>query len=84
MGSPPYRTHSVGSLIRSKYLVDAKSPFKQWLESDRNYGKEVNEAAARRAAKDAEHNAMAEVIAEQIKRGIIPLTSDEFERSGIS
>ena len=80
MPSPPYRADQVGSLIRPKYLLDARASFKQWLETDRDHRKEADDVETQKAAKDAERKAIREVISEQVKRGIQPITSGEFER----
>ncbi|KAF2767975.1 methionine synthase, vitamin-B12 independent [Teratosphaeria nubilosa] len=77
---PPFRVDHIGSLIRPQYLVDARKPFNQIDKSFENYGpggKEQAEALVR----ESEKRAIADVIAEQLERGITPITSGEFERS---
>lgn len=79
--APPYRADQVGSLIRPKHLLDARSAFKQWLETDeRDHRTEADEEKVKKDAKSAERKAIAEAISEQRKRGILPLSSGEFER----
>jgi methionine synthase II (cobalamin-independent) len=80
MSPPPFRADQVGSLIRPKYLLDANAASKQWLESEKDRREEADDAGIKRRAKEAEQKAIAEVVAEQVKRGIAPISSGEFER----
>lgn len=81
MSPPPFKADQIGSLIRPKYLLDANAAFKQWLETEKDYRRESDNVEIKKRAKDAEKKAIAEVVAEQVKRGIVPITSGEFERS---
>ena len=79
--APPYRADQVGSLIRPKYLLDARASFVGWLESrEQGQKEEASQSDYKKAAKDAEQRAIKEVITEQLKRGILPMSSGEFER----
>jgi methionine synthase II (cobalamin-independent) len=80
MPPPPYRADQVGSLIRPKYLLDANAASKQWLESDKDHREEADDVEIKRKAKAAEQMAISEVVSEQVRRGIVPITSGEFER----
>lgn len=80
MSPPPYRADQVGSLIRPKYLLDANAASKQWLETEKDHRQEADDTSIKNKAKEAERKAIAEVVAEQVKRGIVPITSGEFER----
>ena len=81
MSPPPYRADHIGSLIRPKYLLDSRITFKQWLESDeRDHRVESDNESIRKAAKEAEQKAIADVVSQQVERGIVPITSGEFER----
>ena len=81
MPPPPYRADQVGSLIRPKYLLEANAAFKQWLESEKDHREEAEDVEIKRKAKAAEQKAIAEVVSEQVRRGIVPITSGEFERA---
>ena len=81
MTPPPYRSDQIGSLIRPRYLLDAREAFDDWLktnEKDRLQG--ADDARVRRRLEEAEQKAIAQVIAEQLNRGIFPLSSGEFEQ----
>ena len=80
MPPPPYRADQVGSLIRPKYLNDANTALKQFSasEQDNRDGAEVQRLKDK--AEEAEKKAIKEAIDEQIKRGVFPITSGEFER----
>lgn len=79
--APPYRADQVGSLIRPKYLLEARSSFVGWLEStEKDRKDEPSHEDYKETAKEAEQRAVKEVIAEQVDRGILPLSSGEFER----
>lgn len=81
MMAPPYRTDQVGSLIRPRYLLDARASLVGWLESkEKDQEDEASQAEYQNAVKAAEHKAIKEVIIEQLDRGILPLSSGEFER----
>lgn len=80
MSPPPYRADHIGSLIRPKYLLDARIAFKNWLETERDHRTESDNADTKKAAKDAEKKAIEDVISKQVQRGIRPITSGEFER----
>ena len=81
MPPPPYRADQVGSLIRPKYLLDARAAFKQWLETDeKDHRRESDDTDVKKTAKKAEQKAVAEAVSKQVKRGITPITSGEFER----
>ena len=67
-------------MIRPDYLNTARASFKQWLESSRDARPEADNATTQQNAKEAEKKAIAYVIGEQQKRGVLPLTSGEFER----
>ena len=81
MPPPPFRADQVGSLIRPQYLLDARAAGKQWLESDQDHRPEAEQTSVQEAAKEAEHRAIKDALSEQIQRGILPLSSGEFERS---
>lgn len=78
--APPYRVDQVGSLIRPRYLLDARAAYADWLESQEELKDEATRAEHRSALKAAEQKAIKEVITEQLDRGILPLSSGEFER----
>lgn len=81
MPPPPYRADQIGSLIRPQYLLENRKTFKRWLETDeKDHRSEADDEAVKNATKEAERKAIAEVIAEQQRRGILPLSSGEFER----
>lgn len=77
---PPYRADHVGSLIRPKYLVEANAVFKQMLESERDRREAADDEEVKKKAAAAEKKAIKEAVDEQVKRGIVPITSGEFER----
>ncbi|KAH9843415.1 methionine synthase, vitamin-B12 independent [Teratosphaeria destructans] len=77
---PPFRVDHIGSLIRPQYLVNARKPFNQVDKSFENYGPGGKEQAEARV-NESEKRAIADVIAEQLERGVEPITSGEFERS---
>ncbi len=84
MPPPPYRVDQIGSLIRPKYLINANAASKHWLENalkTNNDRKDTDDADVRKKAKAAEHKAISEIVSEQVKRGVNPITSGEFERS---
>lgn len=81
MPPPPYRADQIGSLIRPQYLLDQRKAFKRWLETDeKDHRSQADEETVQKAAKNAEQKAIAEVVSEQLNRGILPLSSGEFER----
>jgi methionine synthase II (cobalamin-independent) len=80
MPPPPYRADQVGSLIRPKYLNEANAAFKQWIETERDHREAAEDENIKKQAKTAEQKAIKEAITEQVKRGIVPITSGEFER----
>ena len=80
MPPPPYRADQFGSLIRPKFLLDANTASKQWLETEKDHRQEADDAKLQNKAKEAEKKAVAEVVAEQVKRDIVPITSGQFER----
>lgn len=80
MTSPPYKADQVGSLIRPEYLLKANAAFKQWLETEKDRRQDADDVLLKKRAKEAEKRAIAEVVREQLKRGITPITSGEFER----
>lgn len=80
--APPYRADQVGSLIRPKHLLDARASFVGWLQSpEKDRKDESTQVEYKRAAKTAKQRAIKEVISEQLNRGILPLSSGEFERT---
>ena len=84
MPPPPYRVDHIGSLIRPRYLIDANAASKHWLETalktDNAHQPGPDDAEIKKKAKEAEQKAISEVVSEQLKRGILPITSGEFER----
>ena len=80
MPPPPYRADQVGSLIRPKYLNDANAAFKQWIETERDHREAAEDEEIKTQAKTAEQKAIKEAVAQQVNRGIAPITSGEFER----
>ena len=80
MAPPPYRADQVGSLIRPKYLVEANAASKQWLETEKDHRQEADHDQVKQTAKAAQQMAIAQVVSEQVNRGITPISSGEFER----
>jgi methionine synthase II (cobalamin-independent) len=69
MPPPPHRAEHIGSLLRPQHLLNARKA----VAEDGNEHNRTNLAAI-------EKKAIAEVVAAQVKRGITPITSGEFER----
>ena len=68
--SPPFRADHIGSLLRP-----------QWLNEAKGIGADSHPDPDRiPASKQAEQRAIAEVVAEQLKRGVTSITSGEYER----
>lgn len=78
--APRFRADHIGSLIRPQYLLDAQLQVSDFGRMHTQY----NESASHELidkAHDAERQAIKDVVAEQVNRGITPITSGEFERS---
>ncbi|KAJ9629712.1 hypothetical protein H2203_002093 [Taxawa tesnikishii (nom. ined.)] len=68
--APPFHTDHVGSLIRPQRLLDARA----------EAAKDPSSSEARSRVKTEEENAIKEVVSTQISKGVVPITSGEFER----
>lgn len=70
-----YKVQHIGSFIRPQALRDAVQPLRATIERN-NEGTPEQEQEIRRIAEDC----IRDVVREQIQRGILPITSGEFER----
>ncbi|KAL9082275.1 MAG: hypothetical protein Q9159_006561 [Coniocarpon cinnabarinum] len=68
--APPFRADQVGSLLRPKELLEARwSPGSSW------------NARPDASAREVEKKAIADIVKQQLKRSITPITSGEYERT---
>lgn len=70
-----YKVQHIGSFIRPPALVDAVKPLRATLERN-NQGSSEQDQQIRKVTAGC----IRDVVNEQIKRGILPITSGEFER----
>ncbi|KAI1333848.1 UROD/MetE-like protein [Xylariaceae sp. FL0016] len=70
--APPFRADQIGSLLRPKSLLDARSSLSS---PSQMYSLEVPQSI-----KDAEAKAIKEVVDTQIQKGIRPITDGEYAR----
>ncbi|KAK8074150.1 5-methyltetrahydropteroyltriglutamate-homocysteine methyltransferase [Apiospora phragmitis] len=70
--APPFRADHVGSLLRPQSLLDARSSL---ASPSKMYSLEVPEAV-----KEAESQAIRDVVQQQLERGIRPITDGEYAR----
>ena len=78
MAPPLFRADHIGSLMRPQYLLDAQAAVGTTLVMHNDTSTQPPELVQK--VKDAEEQAIREVVAQQLKRGITPITSGEFER----
>ena len=73
-----FRADHIGSLIRPQYLMDAQAAIGQLMAMHKTDTGASPDLVKK--AQEAEKEAIKEVVAQQLKRGIVPITSGEFER----
>jgi methionine synthase II (cobalamin-independent) len=78
MAPPLFRADHIGSLMRPQYLLDAQAAVGQILAMHKDTSNASQDLVKK--AQDAEKEAMKEAVEQQLKRGITPITSGEFER----
>jgi methionine synthase II (cobalamin-independent) len=78
MGPPRFRADHIGSLIRPQYLLDAQAAIGPSLTMHKDTSNASPDLVKK--AQDAEKEAIKEAVEQQLKRGITPITSGEFER----
>ena len=86
MAPTDFRADHIGSLLRPQYLLDAHAEAAS-VANAMHRKPNVDENAAsepERKARELEEKAIREVVNEQIKRDIKPITSGEFERPSFS
>lgn len=74
-----FRADHIGSLIRPQYLLDDQAAVSQFGAMHSQYDNSKPELVQK--AHESEKRAIKDVVAEQVKRGVTPITSGEFERS---
>lgn len=75
-----FRADQIGSLLRPQYLLDANLAIAPWGQMHTKF----NEDAAPElieAVHEAERRAVKDVVAQQVEKGVSPITSGEFERA---
>ena len=78
MGPPLFRADHIGSLMRPQYLLDAQAAVGLTLAMHKDTSNASQDLVEK--AQDAEKAAIKEAVEQQLKRGITPITSGEFER----
>ena len=91
--APPFRADQVGSLLRPKSLVEARKksslpwnrlragPTAQQEKDDTNVtNKSANGRDPMQTLRHEQERAIREVVADQLSRGILPVTTGEYER----
>ncbi|TKA72025.1 hypothetical protein B0A55_05734 [Friedmanniomyces simplex] len=78
MPPPPFRADQIGSLIRPKYLIEARGELKAGITD--GIFTSFDRSQRGQQAKDVERKAIAEALETQQGNGFTPLTSGEFER----
>lgn len=69
--APPFRADHIGSLLRPEALLRVR---------ERSHADDVTSSSAQQAAREEQRRAIAEVVKQQVERGITPITSGEYER----
>ena len=78
MAPPLFRADHIGSLMRPQYLLDAQTAIGHGFAMHKTTPDASQDLIKK--AQDAEKEAIKEAVEQQLKRGIIPITSGEFER----
>ena len=78
--APTFRADHIGSLLRPQYLMDALAAVSDYGRMHSKFSPNADPTLINKAH-EAERRAIEEVVNEQLKRDITPITSGEFERS---
>jgi methionine synthase II (cobalamin-independent) len=78
--APRFPADQIGSLLRPQEVLDAQTEVYSWGQMHN----ELKDGATAEAVENLDKTtkqAIKDVVDEQLKRGILPITSGEFERS---